>query len=171
MGLDLDVKRQVIHKSSDSDLSPQPPMEVAIGILIEMRGPEGDFRPPLLITRRPNQTVLGGYWELPGGKLEPGETVSQCLVREFAEEVGLTIQTGETLPLITHQYEYGQVRLHPCLCTRTNGEPANLQVAEHRWVTADELPQYRFPPANAELMVTIAQRMNQVTTPSSRRPR
>ncbi len=147
------MSRQVIH----SPIPPSHPVvDVAIGILIE--GGENGLR--LLITQRPKQAILGGYWELPGGKVEPGETIAACLVREFAEEVGLTIEVSESLPVIEHRYDHGNVRLHPCFCRRVSGAPTNLQVAEHRWATAAELSGYRFPPANAELMVTLARKMN-----------
>lgn len=131
-------------------------VDVAIGILIE-NSAQG-WR--LLITRRPDKAIYGGYWELPGGKLEAGETIAQCLSREFAEEVGLTIAVGRMLPVIAHHYEHGRVRLHPFFCRRTAGEPRNLHVAEHRWVSPEELKNYRFLPANEGLMDVIRQALS-----------
>src|SRR5690242_14698152 len=124
-------------------------IDVALGILVE-RDANG-WR--VLITRRPDATVFGGYWELPGGKVEVGESIYECLAREFKEEVGLTIDVGRMLPVIEHRYDHGYVRLHPFFCKRISGEPENLHVAEHRWVRPEELSAYSFPPANIQLMV------------------
>src|SRR5262249_14158942 len=115
--------------------------------------PSGGWR--LLITRRPDQVVLGGFWELPGGKLEPGETIHECLLREFAEEVGLAGEVGRVLPGIEDTYAHGHVRLAPFFCRRVAGEPRNLHVADHRWVRPDELGGFRFPPANQALLEEI----------------
>jgi len=104
-------------------------IDVAIGALVRANA-EGV--PRLLITRRPGNTVLAGYWELPGGKAEPGEPLETCLVREFREEVGLNIVVTATLDIIEHQYDYGLVRLHPFRCHDLGGEARNLQVPAHR---------------------------------------
>lgn len=132
-------------------------IDVAIGALVR-RNAEGGQR--LLITRRPGDTVLAGYWELPGGKAEPGESLEACLMREFREEVGLDVVVSTALDIIEHQYDHGHVRLHPFLCTDAGGHARNLQVAEHRWVTASELASFRFPPANGSLIETLRQRLN-----------
>ena len=127
-----------------------PQVDVAIGVLVEER----DGYTCVLIARRKQDAVLGGYWELPGGKIERGEHPAQCLVREYEEELGITVETTRELPLITFQYDHARVRLHPFFCRRTQGsaEPRNLHVADHRWVKAADLLDYRFPPANDALM-------------------
>jgi len=127
-------------------------VDVAIGVLVE-KHPELGWR--LLITRRPDQVVLGGFWELPGGKLEKGESTRDCLRREFAEEVGLEVEVGRMLPVIEHTYAHGHVRLHPFFCRRVSGEPRNLHVADHRWVRPGELTNFHFPPANEPLLDEI----------------
>lgn len=124
---------------------------VAVGVLVENR----DARPLVLIARRPDQTVLGGFWEFPGGKVHDGESLAQCVVREFREELGLTVEPGRPLPEIEFEYDHGLVRLHPFYCTRTAGEPANLEVAEHRWVTPGDLVKFQFPPANSGLIERV----------------
>ena len=128
-------------------------VDVSIGVLVA-RFDEG-WR--VLITRRPDQTVLGGCWELPGGKVEPNESPVQCLVREFQEEVGLTVQVSEHLPTIEHKYAHAHVRLHPFICTHHEGEAQPLEVAECRWVRGAELDSYRFPAANEQLMQAVKQ--------------
>ncbi len=138
-----------------------PVTHVAIGALIRP-GPEG---PMLLITKRQDNAVLGGLWELPGGKVEPGETPEQCLRREFLEEVDLHIAPTTPLAPIDHLYEHAAVRLHPYLChdierdPRSFALPRNIGVAEHRWVLAEDLGEYPFPSANSELMQRLARHL------------
>ena len=132
-------------------------VDVAVGVLAEVAA--GGWK--ILITRRPHDAVLGGYWELPGGKLEHGEVARVCLVREFAEEVGLTVEVGAALPKVEHHYEHARVCLHPFFCRRVSGEPRNLAVAEHRWVSPEELASYRFPEANAEIMAHVRYALKQ----------
>lgn len=129
-------------------------VQVAIGVLA--RHVAGQWE--ILIARRPDGAVLGGFWEMPGGKIEPGETPERCVVREFGEELGLTVEPGERLPAIEHHYDHAHVTLHPILCTLVRGEPRDLQVAEHRWVRPSELEQFKFPPANRPLIEHLAHR-------------
>lgn len=132
--------------------SPMPDsITVAVGVLVERR----DGRPFVLIARRPDKNVLGGFWELPGGKLEPNETLEACLAREFLEELGVTVAVGQPLPTVEYTYDHAHVHLHPFFCTQITGQPQNLQVTEHRWVPAEELTNYNFPPANAELIAEV----------------
>ena len=130
------------------------PVEVAIGMLVEWR----QGRQMILITRRPSNGVLGGYWEFPGGKVEPGESVERCLVREFGEELGIQISVTGRLPLVEYQYKHGRIRLVPFFCRREGeGEPRSLEVAEYRWVEPQELHTFSFPPANEALLTRVMQ--------------
>ena len=127
-------------------------VEVAIGVLLERRA-EG-WR--VLISRRRHDTVLPGLWEFPGGKIEGDEQPHETLVREFMEELGVTVRVGQGLALIEHHYDYAHVRLRPFYCTRLAGEPRNLAVLEHRWVSGADLAGFEFPPANAGLVRQVA---------------
>ena len=127
-------------------------IEVAIGVLSEVR----DGRASVLIARRRSDSVLGGFWEFPGGKREAGESLTQCLAREFREELGLEIAVTGTLEPIEHDYAHGRVRLVPFHCRRVSGEPRNLRVSEHRWVAPSQLADYQFPPANRDLLAHLA---------------
>src|SRR5688500_2889974 len=69
---------------------------VDVAIAVVARGAD------VLICRRPEGVPFAGYWEFPGGKLEPGETLAQCVVRELAEEVGATVAPESALPIIEH---------------------------------------------------------------------
>jgi 8-oxo-dGTP diphosphatase len=83
------------------------PVDVAVGVLIDG---EGRF----LLTSRPEGKVYAGYWEFPGGKLEPGETVEQALRRELHEELGITIGAAQAWRIELVDYAHARVRLHFC---------------------------------------------------------
>ncbi len=120
--------------------------------------------PQLLITKRPPTTVYGGYWEFPGGKLDPGETPTQAAIREAREELGIHIATLAELPPITHTYEHATVHLHPILArlAPTSPPPRNLEVADHRWCTVSDIPWDHFLPANVRIITRL---LRHLTTP------
>jgi len=124
---------------------------VAVGVVVEGCGRDCQ----VLITRRRQETVLGGCWEFPGGKIEPGETSQQCVVREIKEELGLCVRVNQALMTVEYVYAHGRVRLEPYYCTRLSGELRHIEVAEHRWVTPDQLQDYQFPPANRQLLALL----------------
>lgn len=126
-------------------------VNVAIGVLAARRGVTSQAW-HILISRRKADSVLGGFWEFPGGKIEPGERAEACLVREFREELGVNVRVGAALGVTEHHYDYAFVRLSAFFCGWVSGEPRNLQVAEHRWAQAHELGAFRFPPANEALV-------------------
>ena len=87
------------HPPSDA----KKQVDVAIAIV---------FDPPrrqVLICQRKSDTVLAGYWELPGGKCDPGETPDVCAVREVREEVGIAVRAIRGLEVIEHEYAYAHV--------------------------------------------------------------
>jgi A/G-specific adenine glycosylase len=100
-------------------------------------------RPPLvLIARRPQQGLLAGMWEFPGGKLQDGEDLQACLRREIREELGVKIAVGESVGIYRHAYTHFRVTLHAFRCIINSGEPRPLQVDEVRWVRPDALADY-----------------------------
>ncbi|MDB5732398.1 MAG: 7,8-dihydro-8-oxoguanine-triphosphatase [Variovorax sp.] len=101
--------------------------EVAVGILIR----EGDGA--LLLSTRPAGKPYAGYWEFPGGKIEPGETVEQALRRELHEELGITIEAAERWKVTEHDYPHALVRLHWCKVTRWQGEFEMRESQAMRW--------------------------------------
>ncbi len=96
----------------------------------------------VLITRRPLNGLLGGLWEFPGGKQEPGEDLPGCLVREIREELGMTIQVGQQLGVYHHAYTHFRVTVHTFYGKYLAGEPRPLQVADFAWVSLDHLAQF-----------------------------
>ena len=129
----------------------QKQVHVALGIVCCKIGQSVQ----VLITRRPHDTVLGGAWEFPGGKIEPGETPSQAVVRELMEEVGIQVEPVKDLTVVEHTYEHAHVHLHPWLCRNVNGDPKNMQVLDHKWVVLEKLIDVTFPPANALILAEL----------------
>jgi len=123
-------------------------IDVAIAVVVNQR--------KVLICRRKSGGVLGGYWEFPGGKREPGETLRDCLARELREEVGIEITILRELTPVQHDYKHASVRLHPFLCRHVSGEPAALECERLEWVDAGRFCDYEFPPANDSLLREIA---------------
>ena len=93
----------------------------------------------VLIARRPRNGLLGGMWEFPGGKIEPGETLPECLYREIREELEADVQVGAQLGTFQHAYTHFRVTLHAFFCTLTSGEPKAIQASEIRWVSSQQL--------------------------------
>ena len=127
----------------------RPITEVACGVLIDDKG-------RFLLGSRPAGKPCAGFWEFPGGKLEPGETPSEALSRELNEELGLAI--GESFPwfVMEHDYPHGYVRLHFRRCFAWEGVPRSLENQEFAWFgSASELVGRRNLPMN----VLIAERV------------
>ena len=106
----------------------------------------------ILITRRFDNVHLPGFWEFPGGKVEPNESLEGALEREILEELGITIRVADEYFRTEHEYPSRTVRLHFFNCTIAAGEPQPLDVADLRWVEPSELDHFQFPPADAELI-------------------
>jgi A/G-specific adenine glycosylase len=99
----------------------------------------------VLIAQRPEQGLLGGLWEFPGGKLEDGEDLPDCLEREIQEELGVRIQVREPLGVYEHAYSHFRVTLHAFRCQvdpNETGAPQPIQPQALAWVTSEDLPDY-----------------------------
>lgn len=119
-------------------------IQVAAGLI------KKDYR--YLITKRPAGVHLAGYWEFPGGKREPGESLEECLQRELKEELGIDIALGSPFYIIRHEYPEKLVELHFFSCTLQSGEPQTLGCEEWRWVPPEALANYEFPPADRPII-------------------
>lgn len=106
----------------------------------------------VLICRRPAGGSFAGYWEFPGGKREPGETLAECVRREVREELAMTVRPCHALTPIDHDYPARRIRLHPFVCDHEAGEPELLACDAARWVRPQDLHAYQFPPANDALL-------------------
>jgi A/G-specific adenine glycosylase len=121
-----------------------PHHRIVVAILADSSG-------RVLITKRPETAMLGGLWEFPGGKVEPGETDEAALAREIREELGVGIGGMRPYHTLRHAYSHFKITLAAYIGTIMNGEPRPLSAADVRWVPKTDLPRYPFPKANREL--------------------
>ena len=128
-------------------------IHVAVGVLI-------DDKHCVLLARRLKGTHLEGFWEFPGGKVEPKETVEMALDRELREELGITVD--KTSPLLTVRHDYGekQVLLDVHRVEAWFGEPFGAEGQPIAWVDAPSLGDFQVPDANAEIMVRVTELLN-----------
>ena len=113
----------------------------------------------LLVALRPPGGTHGGYWELPGGKMAPGESPPEALVRELREELGVEAEIGPVYDVIHHRYPDREVLLLFYRVT-LDGEPQALDPgAEIRWVNAAEIRNLRWLPADLELAERLAREL------------
>jgi 8-oxo-dGTP diphosphatase len=114
----------------------------------------------ILIDRRKVGGTMGGLWEFPGGKIEPGETVEECIVREIWEELAIEITVGEHLISIDHTYPTFHLSAIVHHCQHISGVPQPIESEEIRWVKVGDLDSYQFPAANAAIINLLARRSN-----------
>ena len=109
----------------------------------------------VLICRRPSTGTFANFWEFPGGKRHPSETVTECLRREVHEELVLDVDPVHALSTIDHNYPHRSIRLHPYVCFHHGREPQLLAAQAAAWVDPADLPNYQFPPANEPLIAEV----------------
>lgn len=105
-----------------------------------------------LICQRPAHKARGLLWEFVGGKVEPGETKEQALVRECREELAVAISVGEVFMEVDHDYPDLNVHLTLFNAAIIEGTPRLLEHNDIRWITPEEIPQYEFCPADEEIL-------------------
>lgn len=106
----------------------------------------------LLIAQRNAGDFLGGYWEFPGGKIEDGESVEQCLAREVYEELGVRVQPAEFFCIKEHTYPEKTVRLRFYFCDWVSGVPSKLDCQDFRWIRPEEMKEFPFIPADEDII-------------------
>ncbi|WP_392561498.1 8-oxo-dGTP diphosphatase MutT [Orbus sturtevantii] len=120
-------------------------LEIAVGIV---RSHDGQ----IFITQRGEKSHLAGFWEFPGGKIEPNETPFQTLQREIAEEIDIHIHDAKYLKTVEYQYHDRFITIHVYLIEEWDGEPFAAEGQHSRWVDEEELNADEFPDANRTII-------------------
>lgn len=108
-----------------------------------------------MICQRPAHKACGLLWEFVGGKVEPGETKEQALIRECQEELAVTLSVGDVLMDVIHEYPDLTVHLTLFNATIAEGIPQKLEHNDIHWITPSEIPNYEFCPADVEILKKI----------------
>jgi 8-oxo-dGTP diphosphatase len=128
---------------------PERPRALVVAALVERDGRV------LMSRRRPDQS-LPLCWELPGGKVEPGEAPEAALEREIAEELGCRVRVGRVFDVVFHAYERFDLYMLVYRCQIASGEPRARQVADVAWIERARLPTLDLPPADQPLARRLA---------------
>ena len=114
-----------------------------------------------MICQRPVHKARGLLWEFVGGKVEPGETKEQALIRECREELNVLLSVGEVFMDVIHEYPDITVHLILFNAIIAEGEPQKLEHNDIQWITPSEIPNYKFCPADEEILVKIQEVHNE----------
>lgn len=108
----------------------------------------------VLVSQRPPGKQLAGLWEFPGGKVEPGERPEATLIRELAEEIGVSVEEPCLAPLTfaSHAYESFHLLMPLYICRRWSGTPRGLEGQALKWVRPGALRDLAMPPADEPLI-------------------
>ncbi|MCC7547190.1 MAG: Nudix family hydrolase [Burkholderiales bacterium] len=124
-------------------------VEVAAAVI---QRPDGSF----LLGRRPPGKVFAGYWEFPGGKVEPGEGVAQALARELREELGIEVQRAYPWIVQRFVYPHAHVQLHFHRVVQWRGEPRPHEEQLLAWTSVDDMRLAPILPANGPVLKALA---------------
>ena len=108
----------------------------------------------VLLAQRPEGKQLAGLWEFPGGKVEPGETPEETLIRELQEEIGITTKVACLAPLTfaSHTYDDFHLLMPLYVCRRFEGIARGLEGQALKWVRPKDMRDYPMPPADEPLI-------------------
>lgn len=135
-----------------------PRRHVAAGLIRDRAG-------RLLIAQRPLDGLLGGLWKFPGGQLEAGEPLPECLARRLRQELAIRVEVGELFQIVNHAFTHFKITLHAFDCRYLGAappyaEPQALQVRRWAWVSEAELASYSFGKADRQVIAALARRQD-----------
>ena len=114
-----------------------------------------------MICQRPAHKARGLLWEFVGGKVEPGETKEQALIRECREELAVTLSVGDIFMDVVHEYPDLTVHLTLFNAKIAEGEPQKLEHNDIQWITPSEISNFEFCPADDEILHRIKEEYNE----------
>ncbi len=141
-------------------MSAAKPVVLVVAVALIENAPGQKAR--VLLAQRPANKSMPGLWEFPGGKVEPGETPEDALVRELREELGIGVEASDlkALTFASHTYEKFHLLMPLYECRRWQG---TIALAEHQgmaWASADDISGYEMPPADIPLIAHIQRALN-----------
>ncbi len=123
----------------------KPVKQIAAGIIV--------YNGKVLIAQRRRGKDLAFFWEFPGGKLEQGETLEQCLQRELIEEMNLKINVGSLFMSLPYDYPFGSFVINAFMATCDSPDIKNFcEHEQYKWVKPEEMSAYRFSPADVPIV-------------------
>jgi 8-oxo-dGTP diphosphatase len=144
---------------SDSDRSRSGKIvHVVAGVISDARG-------RILLARRTEGRDLAGLWEFPGGKVDPGETPGQALVRELREELGIEAHVGDALIVVPQQYPHKRLRLDVRRIASWSGTMKGLDGQALAWVPPHKLASYAMPDADRPVVAALRDPEHYLITP------
>ena len=108
-----------------------------------------------MICQRPACKARGLFWEFVGGKVEPGETPEDALIRECREELDITVNPGGVYTQVIHEYPDISIRLTLFHCSVASGTPKLLEHNDLKWILPSQIPEFDFCPADVEILERI----------------
>ena len=130
-------------------------MEQATEVVAALIWKYEDGKKKMMICQRPAHKARGMLWEFVGGKVEPGETREEALIRECREELAVTVEPGTVFTEVLHEYPDLTVHLTLFHASIAEGTPQLLEHNDLRWILPEEIPQYEFCPADREILLQL----------------
>ena len=147
--INFDLMNVPLHKNRKKQSS----LKIGLGIIFNKEG-------KLLIAQRLENTSMGGMWEFPGGKNEPGETIENTIEREILEELGIKIVLGQMLLSFDHEYTHKKLHFTVHICQLKSGLALPLASKELRWVDPEKLSDFPFPSANHRIISALMEHLD-----------
>lgn len=142
----------VAHRTGRETALPVRPPRRKVPHYTVTAGVIWDAKGRLLLAQRPPEAMLGGLWEFPGGKVEPGETLPECLRRELQEELDILVEVGPPVGTVRHAYSHFRITLHAFHCRIISGTPRPLDAAAIRWVRPQEMRELPLSKADTKIV-------------------
>ena len=149
----------VAYRTAATDILPYkspkkkvPHHNIGVGIIRDEAG-------RLLIALRPEEAMLGGLWEFPGGKQNDGETIQETVKREIAEELGVDVLVRDHFMDVKHAYSHFKITLQAWFCELVSGTPQPKSSQRIEWISVDQIHDFPFPKANRKITEALAKQL------------